>query len=275
VKGDAAEMMAKAELQVDNIKHMMEGKAVIGSQAGEVSLTVETPFRNINKLSLVATLTLTDMVDLMITATNADKVSTIHVTYDKTNMKFMAMASSPFIPEGQASLEATVTGEMAPNMKLKIALNYGSKTISGVLILKNANSDNMMAILKLTTPFRGYKKMNFMASYKKEQLTTILITIDKPITLNLELHLSNTTEKIMADMKLVTSVEGFESAEAKMELPLNVFAPSMSVEVMRFGVPYGGHLVVRTKAPYELGWGYHAGDHLSGGFHLKTDSLFA
>ncbi|KAK4294432.1 hypothetical protein Pmani_032938 [Petrolisthes manimaculis] len=270
--GNYTDMLAKVDLQVDDIKHMIEAKAHIDNNNGQVSISLETPFRNINKLSLDVVLNMSDVIDLTITAVNTDQVNIIHAIYDKVNARFMLTVNSPFLPEGQVSLEAIITGNMEPNLKLKLEGIYASQTLSGVLILKTPSVNNMMAAVKLTTPFRGYKKMNFMARYKKEEMTTILITVDRPIQIKMELQLNNTPDKIMVNINLGTSLEELESVEAKMEMPLNMFSPNVNVKVISVGVPYSGHIQLRTKAPYELGWGYKLGHHMSGGFHLRTDS---
>ncbi|KAK4294435.1 hypothetical protein Pmani_032941 [Petrolisthes manimaculis] len=272
--GNYTDMLAKVYLRVDDHEHIIETMLHIDDNNNvQFSISLETPFRNINRWTLDVVFTMSDDIIFTINAITTDQVNNLYAIYDKVNARFMLTVNSPFLPEGQVSLEAIITGNMEPNLKLKLEGIYASQTLSGVLILKTPSVNNMMAAVKLTTPFRGYKKMNFMARYKKEEMTTILITVDRPIQIKIELQLNNTPDKIMVNINLETSLEELESVEAKMEMPLNMFSPNVNVKVISVGVPYSGHIQLRTKAPYELGWGYKIGEHISEGFHFKTDSL--
>ncbi|KAG7173193.1 beta-1-3-glucan-binding protein-like 3 [Homarus americanus] len=274
LNGEKANMMLKGDLQVGGVKHAIEGKSVMTDTSGELSLNIETPYKSINRLALAASMSFGEKIEMHINGTQADNVNTLDVIFDTINKSFRAMVSSPLIPTGQVSIEALLTGNMGTKMKLKMALKYGDNTISGVLIVKLLSPENMSTILKITTPFKGYKQMNFVARYLKDEVTNIVLSLDKPLRINVELHLSNKHDTIMADMKIETAIENFEMIKAKVEIPLSVFAPSVLVNVDFDDTSFGANLGLRTKAPYELALGCHATDVFSGKFHLRMDSSF-
>lgn len=274
LSGDVASMKFKAELQAGSEKHLIEADTQMTDAAAQISANIETPYNNINQLSLSASLNFGEKIEMHINAAHADNINTIDVTYDTVNRNFMALANSPLIPTGQASAEVLVTGDISQDMKLKMAINYGEHIISGSLNTKMLSPDNMSTILKVTTPFEDYKEMNFIARYVKDEVTNILISLDRPFKFTIELHLSSRDDEIMADMTVETPIENFEMVQAKIDIPLNVFGPSVSVDMELGGASYGGNFGLRTKAPYELAVGYHAPDMFNGKFHLRTDSSF-
>jgi len=275
VGGDQEKRILKAELKAGTVKHVIEGYASMSGNGGSFSLNIETPIKNINRASIEASLNFDSKVEMHISGTFANKINTFDLSYDKDSRVFMSVLESPFIPTGLIKAEAQLTGEMNKNMQVKMDLKNNEKSVAGIFNVKVISPQNMKTNLKISTPFKGYKKMNFGAQYmKNDENVTIRLFSEKPVKLNAELQLGNLSDNIKADLKIDTSLKSFENIEGHLLIPLNTFEPRISANVMVDGDYYGGQLGLRTKAPYELTYGIHAADWINNKFHIRTDSSF-
>lgn len=274
VGGNQEKQMLKAELAAGSVKHVIEGYTSKSKNGGSFSFNIETPIKNINRASVEALLSFQRKIEMHISGTFANKINTFNLSFDKDSRKFITVMESPFIPTGMMKAEAQFTGEMNKNMQVKMTLKNNEKTISGIFNVNVISLYNMKTSLKIATPFKGYKKMNFGAQYMKDDDVTILIFIEKPVKFNAELHLGNMRDSVKADLKIDTSIQNFKTIESHLLIPLNTFEPRVSANVMVEGNYYGGHLGVRTKAPYELTYGLHAAHLINSKFHIRTDSSF-
>lgn len=287
----------KAELQTGSIKHALEARTSVSNYGGELSLMIDTPFENINKVTLDASLNFQNNVEMYITANFANTVNSFRFNLDKENRKFVSIVESPYVPTGMAEAEAMLTGN-TKNMQMKMALKNAEDTISGILNVKIESSQNVSTNLKILTPFKGYKKMNFGARYLKDEVTNISVYADKPLKFKAELQFGNTEDAVAANLVVETPIEDFERIEAQMKVPLYRFAPKVMLTLPhnRYGFTadygsdsfsqklsagvtvneesYDGYYSLRTKAPYELAYGYDFAHLASTRFHLRTDSSF-
>ncbi|XP_068221439.1 uncharacterized protein [Palaemon carinicauda] len=275
VSGNQEKRTLKAELIAGDVKHLLEGMATMSSHGGSFSLNLETPICEINRATVEASLEFVPNTQIHITCSFANKVNTFDFNFDKENMAFMSVLESPFIPTGMVKAEAKLTGEFNKNMQLKINLADNANTIGGVLNTKIASPRDMKANLKITTPFKGYKKMNFGVQYlKNSEEVNVLLVAEKPVKFSIELRLGNSHDTIKADVKIDTEIKSFEAIEGHLLIPLNSFEPRISAGVMVNDEYYKGHIGVKTNAPYELTYGLHLGSLVDQKFHLRTDSSF-
>merc|ERR1712002_444866 len=273
--GNHEKRTMKAELNAGSVKHLVEGYASMSSNGGSFSLNVETPVYGINKASVEASLNFDSKVTMHISGTFANKINTFDLSFDKETRSFMVIAESPFIPTGMVKAEAQLSGEINKNMQVKVDLMSNAKSISGVFTVKVISPKNIKTAIRITTPFKGYKKMNFNVEYKNNgDDVTILLRTEKPVKFNAAIHLSNLGENITADIKINTEIQNFEAIEGHLLIPLTTFEPRVSANVMIDGDYYGGHFGIRTKAPYELAYGLRLADLVNNKFHIRTDSSF-
>jgi len=158
-------------------------------------------------------------------------------------------------------------------------------------------SDKIYTSLEVKTPFRGYRKMNFVASYEKKDKITVTISASKPIKTKLELVLGNDSAGHIASINIVTPVKGYENVAIEVNIPMNKIAPKLLVKVLekeykfafaldgdkyskeaKFDINFAGdHLIagsrLRYQAPYELSYFYELGD-MGENFHFMCDSSF-
>ncbi|XP_063589036.1 uncharacterized protein LOC134766188 isoform X1 [Penaeus indicus] len=287
-----------AELQTGSIKHTLEARTSVSNYGGDLSLMIDTPFENINKVTLDASLNFQNNVEMFITAKFANTVNSFRFNLDKENRKLISIVESPYIPTGMAEAEAMLTGNTNENMQMKMALKNAEDTISGILNIKIKSSQNINTNLKIITPFKGYKKMNFGARYLKDEVTNISVFADKPLKFKADLQFGNTEDVVTTNLVVETPIEDFERIEAEMKVPLYKFAPKVMLTLPhnRYGLTadygsdsfsqklsagvtlneesYDGYYSLRTKAPYELAYGYNLAQLASTRFHLRTDSSF-
>nr|AII25497.1 beta-1,3-glucan binding protein [Penaeus merguiensis] len=287
-----------AELQTGSIKHTLEARTSVSNYGGDLSLVIDTPFENINKVTLDAALNFKNNVKMDITAKFANTLNSLRFNLDKENRKLISIVESPYIPTGMAEVEAMLTGNTNENMKMKMALKNAEDTIAGILNIKIKSSQNINTNLKIITPFKGYKKMNFGARYLKDEVTNISVFADKPLKFKADLQFGNTEDVVTTNLIVETPIEHFERIEAEMKIPLYKFAPKVMLTLphnqhgftadhgsdsisqkLSAGVTvneesYDGYYSLRTKAPYELAYGYNLAHLASTRFHLRTDSSF-
>lgn len=292
-----ANKIIKAELAVGSVRHSLEASTSMRNNGASFFLYIETPFKNINKATLQASLDFENIIQLQVAANFSENINTFNFEFDRDNQTLMTMVQSPYIPTGFVRAEAAVTGDMKKYMQLKTALKNSVKTISGVLDVEIPSSQDIKMNLKVATPFKGYKKMNFVGQYLKDEVTTIIISLDKPVSFTVNTQFANTDTAIKGNLKLKTSVEHFEFIEAELDVPLNKFAPKafLTLPNNKYGAEvdfqhsilskvsanlyldeatYGGNLALRTKAPYELAYSYNLACITTNKFHLRTDSSF-
>ncbi|KAK7070069.1 hypothetical protein SK128_004352 [Halocaridina rubra] len=272
--GNQQKRMFKTELQAGNTKHMIEGMTFMSNIGGGFSLNIETPVKNINKGAIEAKLEFGSQVLLHISSSLANTVNTFDLSYDKANRVFSAVLESPFVPTEMLKAEAQLSGEINKNMKVKMDLSNKRKSVSGLLNVETISPENINMDLKITTPFKGYKKMSFIAQYKKTENITVLLSLDKPIKFTAQLQFDNFEDKIKAGIKVDTSIKSFETLEGSLYIPLKIFEPRVSAVVRVDNRNYGGHIAIRTKAPYELSYGLQIPNIIDNKFHLRTDSSF-
>nr|AHJ78589.1 dLp/HDL-BGBP precursor [Astacus leptodactylus] len=297
LSGNREQRMIKAELDIGEVRHAVEASTSMAANGGGFLLIIETPFKNINKATLQTSLQFGNKIQLEVAANLSEQINTFNFTFDNDNQTLVTEAKSSYIPTGLVRAEAAFTGNMKTNMQLKAALMNSDKNISGVLNLKIPSSKAIKVNLKVATPFKGYRKMNFVAQYMKNEVTNIILSIDKPVSFSVNAQFANINSVIKSNLKIETSVETLENIEAELYIPLEKFAPRavLTLANRKYGIAadfqsgieskmsanlylneacYAGNLALRTKAPYELAYGFHLADKLSRKFHLRTDSSF-
>nr|XP_027221176.1 uncharacterized protein LOC113813406 [Penaeus vannamei] len=90
---------------------------------------IDTPFENINKVTLDASLNFQNNVEMYIAANFANTVNSFRFNLDKENRKFISIVESPYVPTGMAEAEAMLTGN-TKNMQMKMALKNAEDTSS-------------------------------------------------------------------------------------------------------------------------------------------------
>merc|ERR1711915_8751 len=133
---------------------------------------------------------------------------------------------------------------------------------------------DMKAEVEILTPFSGYEKLNVYGRYNEDDKYHVELYANEPIHFKIDCEMGTVQDIIKGHLKIVTPFQDFENIEAKVDVPLNAFGPNVSFNAYVDGSSYGANFGLRTKAPYELAMGYHAGDLPSGAFHLRTDSSF-
>merc|ERR1711872_783242 len=127
----------------------------------------------------------------------------------------------PLISTGLVKAEASLVGDIDNGMELNMSLKNSEDIISCSLDLKMPN----YAMLKVNTPFTGYRNMIFGAKYNTGETKTISLFAEKPIKINLDIELGNTNMLYQTHIKLLTPIENLEMIEAQIFIPMNEFAP--------------------------------------------------
>merc|ERR1712042_152308 len=283
----------KLHLITGTEKHVFETKIVSKKNGGEGLIHVETPFISVKKADIEFSLNFKNKFEINLAASLGDMKHSFVMKYNFNQNSVVTSVISPLIPTGLAQAEATQYGNFEDGLDLTMSLKNSEEQISGTLDLKKAER----IILKINTPFKGYKKMTIGATYKEKDNTVVKIFADKPIKFNVDLTLGNKNDAYVAYMKAETSIESLKTVEAEINLPLKKFNPTMKLllpnnnyglqvdfekkqysykisgDIIVDAHNYGAHMKLRNKAPYELATGLHLPKYEKN-FHLKTDSSF-
>ncbi|XP_076066634.1 uncharacterized protein LOC143040000 [Oratosquilla oratoria] len=299
VSGGQSIVEGHFELAIGNKVHELTGVAKMEEAGGIVNFDLATPFMDIQKAFVGAKLSFTEKLETSLEITLADYINQISLLFDKDNKKISITAESPFLPNGAVQVEATIDGQSTEDVKLKLAFTDAKDTLSGLFKLKHKSND-IYTSLKILTPFKGYKKMKFGASYSKASSSRIHIYSDSitPFMFIVDATFGNTENEFHTNVSVETPIERFEKIGAALDIPLDKFQPRMSLQlpdrsyivdshyegndeskkasafVTVNGVyKYGADAVVRTKVPYEFGYRTFVKEKQSS-FHIRTDSSF-
>ncbi|MPC09884.1 Beta-1,3-glucan-binding protein [Portunus trituberculatus] len=294
--GGRSKAVIKAELEVGSVTHYLEANTYMGPTSGGFSLSIQTPFMNIQKAELRGSLDMSDTVELQAVASMAEVTNTFIFIYNANKGTLLAEATSPYIPTGLVKATAEVSSVL-PNLGFQVTLMNAQDVISGRLDIKAPSTDDISIRATVTTPLESFKTMNGLIKYQKSDMTHLIISLDHPITFRAAAKFANTSNKFTGNLTVKTSITNFEYLEADLEVPLTEFSPraTLTLPNAKYGIganystegyhteaaatiymddqTYGGTLGFRSKAPYELAYKYHILN-TNSAFHLRTDSSF-
>ncbi|XP_050696049.1 uncharacterized protein LOC126985337 [Eriocheir sinensis] len=296
VGGSRSKAVVKAELQAGSVKHTLEAETFKRAAAGGFAIHIETPFQNIQRVTLSGLLDMSAGVTVNAVANLADSENAFVFIYNAEQGTLLAEAASPYIPTGLVKASAEVTEESA-NKSLQVALTNSRDVISGRFDLTNSNNNEVIVRATISTPMEALKTVNAVIKYQKAEVTHMVFSLDHPITFRAEVKFSNTDDKFIGNVTAKTSIASLEYVEADIEIPFTEFAPraSLTLPKSKYGFEanystegytkkaaatlylddqsHGANLGFRSKAPYELAYKYHILN-CSNAFHLRTDSSF-
>ncbi|KAK3861716.1 hypothetical protein Pcinc_032352 [Petrolisthes cinctipes] len=292
--GGQVERLVKAVLKIGEVEHSMKGKVYFREDATGFSLNIETPFHQINKVVLEAGVQMGEIIKMHTIANFAEKENTFNVEYDTSRNSFKAVAKSPFLPTGQANVEATFTGSF-DDFVISIAFMNARDTFSGRFTRKGNNiNNNFTAKFELATPIPEFERVNGLFKYTNDEFINIIVSLDNPIPFRANAKFSNLEEEIKGNLTVNTSIRDWEFLEADFGVPLTEFAPhaTLTLPGHKYGIAadydsdlfshkasldlylddeiHNGSFALRNKAPYELGFVLDQ----CARFHLRTDSSF-
>ncbi|KAK4294437.1 hypothetical protein Pmani_032942 [Petrolisthes manimaculis] len=292
--GGQVEKLVKAVLKIGEEEHSMKGKVYFRENATGFSLNIETPYHQINKVVLEAGVEMGEIIKMHTIANFAEKENTFNVEYNKSINSFKAVAKSPFLPTGQANMEATFSGSFE-DFVISIAFMNARDTFSGRFTRKGNNiNNNFTAKFELATPIPEFERVNGLFKYTNDEFINILVSLDNPVSFRANAKFSNLEEEIKGNLTVNTSIRDWEFLEADFGVPLTEFAPhaTLTLPGHKYGIAadydadlfshkasldlylddetHNGSFALRNKAPYELGFVLDQWAR----FHLRTDSSF-
>ncbi|XP_076066635.1 uncharacterized protein LOC143040001 [Oratosquilla oratoria] len=289
------------ELAAGAITHRLEGVVNVKEFGTLISFEYVSSEVDTHKGLLKMEFDFTDKAVATFEVTFLGKVSKLEFMINKNTNEFRINVTSPFLPSEYAMVEATVDEKTPNDIKLKLAFQSGEEILSGVYRMTNKSGNDMSSTLKILTPFEGYKKMTFGASYLSDTINKIHIYSDSqtPFKFNVEATFSHLNdERFFADVIVKTPIKKFEKIGAALSIPFSKFEPYLFLRLPEnsyqvdahyndheghkaigtyFTVndiyKYGAEAEIRTEVPFEFGYKMLAGG-LTNNFHLRTDSSF-
>jgi len=226
--------------------------------------------------------------------TRNDEIHTCDLKVDMTEVNAVAILKSPYIAGEVAKAEVSATGSVE-NMLMEAMVRYNKKMLGTKFNLEAKSPNDIKCTLELKTPFKGYRKLNFGASFAKDSFTTVNFYALQPIGYKFELKTGKSVEEFVTEIDIETPIDGFEVIAASVRTPLVKIAPKLSlklpnteygmdVEVEKIGthskisgnlnlngLKYGAGLGYRNSPPFEFSY-YTKTDDFKHNFHIMMDS---
>lgn len=257
----------------------------------------DTPLFNINSGSFVADARINSHFKrVIIKLTRNDEIHTCDIKIDLNEINATAVLKSPYIAGDVAKAEVSASGSME-KMATEIMVRYNKKMLGAKFGLEVNSSEDIRCTLEVKTPFRGYRKMNFGASFVKDSFTTVSFYALQPIGYKFALTTGKTVEEFITEVDIETPIDGFEVIAASVKAPLTKVAPKLSLKLptteygMDFavekiglhnkvsgsvnlnGLIYGAGVGYRNSPPFEFS--YHARtQNFKESFQIMMDSSF-
>lgn len=270
--------------------------------SSEASFRVDSIYASFKEALVKYTVIPEHSSEITISGTFENKINQFSMKINEQKGSFIALANSPYILTGLARAEASLIGDIDNGLILNLALKNSENAISCNLDLQMTSH----ILLKVNTPFTGYRNMIFGAKYDTGNTNSISLFVDKPIKVNLDIELKNTNIQYQTHIKLHTPIENLETIGAQIFIPINKFSPKImwTIHDQKYGIEmkveeteynhklygtlmtgdniYNIESVLRSKVPFVLGYKLEQKpndlmipeDIYRRQFHIRMDSSF-
>jgi len=278
----------------ENVHHIRSGYSY-SSIGGDMVVEIETPLFDIKKLSLSSDLKIRQNIRAVTKVTYLGADHSFDLRVNREEKKITAIISSPVITGEVFEIRGSMVGSTPSNMDFVGSIMFAEQSYVAKMALKFVSINNISSELEIKTPFRGYRKMNYVLSFKNDESIKAIFRADSPIDFKFEVESGKTTQSYKTLVNIETPVNGYEKITIAAEVPLNntaakvmiqlphseyaldfelengQFSKHISGNVAINGANFGGGFGLRYKAPYEFGYFYNASE-TKGKFHLLMDS---
>jgi len=259
----------------------------------EITMDLRTPLLNINHLGFNTKITSGKNNRAQSTLVLMEKTHTFDMKFNRNDRKISFVVKSPYLMGETLKIESSVEGNSDENLDFNALLRFDGKTFALKFNFRNTNQ--LLTSLEVKTPFRGYRKMNFVASYEKSDKVFVTFSASKPFDMSFEIELGKDKNEYVTMINISTPINGYEKVSARATIPMKKVSPKLEVDILgheyligfevinesfskklQFDINAGGENYsagsqIRYKAPYELGYSYNFLN-LSDKFHIMTDS---
>jgi len=259
----------------------------------EIELDIQTPILDIHRFNVESKISTGKIIRANTTITAIEKTHTVEIKFNPNTRKISCLVKSPYVKGETIKIETSVNGTFNDNLDFHALLRFDEKTFATKFNFKN--TDKMYTSLEVKTPFRGYRKMNIVASYERKEKVIITFSASKPLNVKFDIELGKADEEYVAMINIVTPVKGYENVSLKAIVPVDKIHPKLHIKILdleylvefeimnekyskklQFDVKtgsdhYSAGSQLRHKAPYALGYHYDVMN-VSDKFHIMTDS---
>lgn len=279
-------------LVIGNTVHSLKAEYTYSLRNINILLDIETTLFDINKFTINSIISTGRVIKAKTTLAVGDETHAFDLRLNPSEQKITCVIKSPSIQGEVMKIEASIDGS-SQKFDLNALIRFDGKTYAAKFNFRN--TDKLYGSLEVKTPYRGYRKMNFIASYEAKDKIVVVFNANNPLKLKLELVLGKDTEGYKTTINIVTPIKDYENVSVNIVVPVHKIAPKLQVKVLdveyklefefveekyskkcEMGVNLGGQEYsaggeIRYKAPYELSYFYQIASYREI-FHIMTDS---
>jgi len=258
----------------------------------DASFSLETSLFEINRFDVNSKIFNDRNKEASMEIVFAGKTHRFNIKFNESERKISFLVNSPYLSGETLKAEASVN-TTSEKLDLDALLRFDGKTFSTKF--RYRNTEKMYASLEVKTPYKGYRKMNFVASYEQTDKIVVTFNANKPLKLKFEVEVGKDGEEYVSSIDIVTPFIGYENISVNAVVPMNKIAPKVTLNILdeeyalgfelddqkyskecQFNVSIGGTEYsaggqIRYKAPFELGYFYRLPS-INKSFHIMTDS---
>merc|ERR1712212_18031 len=294
---EADKKVLKQSLVIGPTTHSLSAEYAARRNNINLLLDLETSLFGINKLSVSSDISTGRIIKANTSVTLRDVEHSFDIRLNKADQKISCVIKSPLLKGETMKVESGINGN-SNNFDFNALMRFDGKTHGTKFNFRN--TEKIYGALEVKTPYRGYRKMNFIASYEQKDKIIVSFNANNPLKIKFDMVIGKDKEGYTSTIEIVTPIKGYENISAKAVVPINRIGPKICIKVLdveyslefsfvdgkfskecRFGINLGGEMhrvggSIRYKAPYELSYYYNnsptSTDHRDERFHIMTDT---
>ena len=290
--------MTEQALKVGDFEQYLKAEYLYNKRGAKVEISFDTPLFELGKNSITAELKLNEIKRVIVKLLHHDDIHTLDVKVNIEEKNISAVSKSGYWPGGMIKGEVSTDGDSMKDMSISAEFKFGKKTLGAKLDINAESMDNIKSALEVRTPYRGYRKLNFITSYTSDEFVTINFFADQPLGYSFELKTGKSNEEYKTEIDIQTPYDGFETISAGVRIPTMKISPKMyltlpeseygldfAVENDKYssrvegnvninGKPFGVGFGLRSTAPYEFSYFARSHYDIKQSFHIMMDSSF-
>merc|ERR1711970_240580 len=282
-------------IKYNEILHHLKAGYSYTNNSADMTIEVETPILELNKVRISTEMYIAPTIKSNLVINLMGQSHTLEFEINKIEKRVLCIVKSPLLVGQLFKVDSYIAGESPRDADLIANLTFADQSYGMKFHLNLISLNDTSASLELKSPFNGYRKMNFLLSFKYDDNLQVIFKADKPVAVKFELFTGRKAQVYDFQVKIETPLNGYEKIMINAEFPLNetavkmilrlpnseygiefefsdeLYSKLLSGSVLVNGVKYGSGISFRYKAPYEFAFFYSLPQR-ENRFHIAMDS---
>jgi len=282
-------------IKYNEILHHIKAGYSYSNNSADMTIEVETPILQLNKIRISTEIYIEPTIKSNIVIDLMGQSHNLEFEINKTEKRVLCIVKSPILVGQLFKVDSYIVGESHRDADFIGNLTFDGQSYGMKLHLNLISLNDTSASLELKSPFNGYRKMNFLLSFKYDDSLQVIFKADKPVAVKFEILTGKNGQVYDFYVDIATPLNGYEKIMINAEVPLNetavkmilrlpnseygiefefsdeLYSKLLSGSVHVNGVKYGSGISFRYKAPYEFAFFYSLPKR-ENRFHIAMDS---